>query len=209
MFAKLALPLVAISVFATGVFSSPVSIPRDSAVLRRNHGHISFNNWQNISSLDNFDSFYGVDDFNGFTRSQTVVDGQQVCHSVDIKIVQQRLAVLSELSKRIITEQICEVETQVITFEQYYQSLGHFHGDLRRHSGHQVGYDRGISSHFDKIYQSDGSFCTDDWNFTGHDIGSQTVVIKDNWNDQTSHGSVESAYYSARNAYLLIAQAAE
>jgi len=202
MFAKLALPLIAISAFATGVFSSPVSIPR--GVSRRNHGHVSFDKWNNIESLDGFDNFYGVDDFNGFNRVQTVVsDDQEVCHSVDIAIVQQRLAVLQEIAKRIITEQICEVETQTITFEQYYQSLGHFRGDLRRHSGHQVGYDRGISDHFGHIYNSDGSFCTDDWNFSGNDIGSQTVVIKDNWNDQTSPSSVNYAYYTALNSYFV------
>jgi len=201
MFAKLALPLIAISAFATGVFSSPVSIPQ--GVSRRNHGHVSFDNWNNIGSLDGFDQFYSISDFNGFNRHQTVVDSQEVCHSVDITIVQQRLAVLQEMAKRIITEQICEVETQTIVFEQYYQSLGHFRGDLRRHSGYQVGYDSGIVDHFGKIYNSDGSFCTDDWNFTGNDIGSQTVVIKDNWNDQSSPRSVDSAYYTARNAYFI------
>ncbi|KAJ7931486.1 hypothetical protein B0H13DRAFT_1594095, partial [Mycena leptocephala] len=165
--------------------------------------HVSFNKWQGIQSLDGFDSFNGIDDFNGFTRSQTVVESQEVCHSVGIEIIQQRLAVLQEMAKRIILEQSCEVETQVIVFEQYYQSLGHFRGDLRRHSGHQVGFDRGISDHFSKIYNSDGSFCTDDWHFTGHDIGSQTVVIKDNWDEQRSHSSVDSAYYTSRNAYFI------
>ncbi|KAJ7158793.1 hypothetical protein C8R46DRAFT_907527, partial [Mycena filopes] len=165
--------------------------------------HTSFNKWQGIPSLDNFDNFYGSDNFNGYTRSQTVVESQEVCHSTDIVIIQQRLAVLQEMAKRIITEQICEVETQVITFEQYYQSLGHFRGDLRRHSGHKVGHDKNIVSHFGKIYNSDGSFCTDDWSFSGHDIGSQTVVIKDNWDEEKSHSSVDSAYYSARNAYYV------
>ncbi|KAJ6513266.1 hypothetical protein C8R45DRAFT_340493 [Mycena sanguinolenta] len=178
-----------------------MSIPQ--GVSRRNHNtHISFNNWNNIGSLNGFDNFYGVDDFNGFNRQQTVVD-QEVCHSVDITIIQQRLAVLQEMAKRIITEQICEVETQTITFEQYYQSLGHFKGDLRRHSGHQVGYDRSITGHFGEIYNSDGSFCTDDWNFAGNDIGSQTVVVSDNWSDQTSPRSVDSAYYAAIQSYYV------
>ncbi|KAJ7903537.1 hypothetical protein B0H14DRAFT_3421743 [Mycena olivaceomarginata] len=176
MFAKLALPLIAISAFATGVFSSPVSIPQ--GVSRRNHGHVSFNKWNNIQSLDGFDSFYGEDDFNGFNRGQTVVESQEVCHSVDVVIIQQRLAVLQELAKRIITENICEVETQ-------------------------VGFDRGVVEHFGKIYNSDGSFCTDDWHFSGSDLGQQTVVIKDNWNDQSSPRSVDSAYYTARNAYFI------
>jgi len=198
MFAKLALPLIAISTFATGVFSSPL-ISR--GVSRSNYSPVSFNNWNNIGSLDSFDNFYGVDDFSGRHRSQTVVDSQEVCHSVDITIIQQRLAVLQEIAKRIITEQICEVETQTITFEQYYQSLGHFHNDLRRHSSYQVGYDRGIVGHFGQIYGSDGSFCTDDWGFSGQDIGSQTVVISNsNWNAQTSPNSVDCAYYAVLGA---------
>ncbi|KAJ7773236.1 hypothetical protein B0H16DRAFT_1409186 [Mycena metata] len=204
MFAKLALPLIAASAFATGVFSSPVSVSKDTAVARRHHdSSTSFNNWNGISSLNNFDNFYGSDNFNGYTRSQTVVESQEVCHSTDITIIQQRLAVLQEMAKRIITEQICEVETQVITFEQYYQSLGHFRGDLRRHSGYKAGHDKNIVSHFGKIYNSDGSFCTDDWSFTGHDVGSQTVVVQDNWNDQTSPTSVGAAYYNSRDAYYV------
>ncbi|KAK7033118.1 hypothetical protein R3P38DRAFT_3313186 [Favolaschia claudopus] len=111
---------------------------------------------------------------------------------------EERLAVLQEMAKRIITETICEVETQTIVFEQYFQSLGHFRGDLRRHSGHKVGHDRGVVSHFGKIFNPDGSICTDDWHFTGHDIGSQTVVIKDNWNEVSSPRSVDSAFFTAR-----------
>jgi len=127
-----------------------------------------------------------------------------VCHSQTVEIIQQRLAVLQEVAKRIITEQICDVETQTIVFEQYYRSLGNFHGDLRRYSGYQVGYDSGIVSHYGSIYGSDGSFCTDDWNFSGSDIGSQTIVpTGNNWNDQSSHQSVDSAYYAARNSYYV------
>ncbi|KAF8206443.1 hypothetical protein K438DRAFT_1577823 [Mycena galopus ATCC 62051] len=172
-----------------------------SPVSRSNYSPVSFNNWNNIGSLDGFDNFYG--EFSHF-RSPPFPDRgrqQEVCHSVDITIIQQRLAVLQEIAKKIITEQICEVETQTITFEQYYQSLGHFHNDLRRHSSYQVGYDRGIVGHFGQIYGSDGSFCTDDWGFSGQDIGSQTVVISNsNWNAQTSPNSVDSAYYAVLGA---------
>ncbi|KAJ6505974.1 hypothetical protein DFH09DRAFT_943610, partial [Mycena vulgaris] len=167
--------------------------------------HISFNKWQGHESLDNFDNFYGVDNFDGFRREQTLVQTQDVvCHSQKIEIIQQRLAVLQEMAKRIISEQICEVETQVIVFEQYFQSLGHFHSDLRRHSGLQVGYDSGIVSHFDKIYNSDGSFCADDWNFTGSNIGSEFVVVNGgNWIEPSSHRSVDSAFYTAQNAHYV------
>ncbi|KAJ7739755.1 hypothetical protein DFH07DRAFT_983320 [Mycena maculata] len=168
-------------------------------------GYTSFNDWDGIQSLSGFDSFYGVDDYSGFSRSQTLDPTQDVvCHSQAVEIIQQRLAVLQEMAKRIITEQICEVETQVITFEQYYQSLSHFHGDLRHYSGYQVGYDSGIVSHFGNIYGSDGSFCTDDWGFTGNDIGLRTIVpTGNNWDNESSHASVDSAYYAARNSYYV------
>ncbi|KAJ7066930.1 hypothetical protein C8F01DRAFT_651541 [Mycena amicta] len=204
MFAKLALPLIAVSAFATGVFSSPVAIPR--SIDRRNHGHISFNNYQNIGFTSNFDNFYGVNDFNGHSRHQTVIEQspELVCHSQQVTIIQQRLAVLSEMARRVVTELSCEVETQTIVFEQYYQSLGHFHDDLRRHSGYQVGYDQGITSHFEHFYNPDGSLCTDDWGFSGSDIGSQTVVVsQNNWVEPGSRRSVEDAYFASKNAYLI------
>ncbi|KAJ6619717.1 hypothetical protein B0H10DRAFT_2163799 [Mycena sp. CBHHK59/15] len=205
MFTKFALQLISISAIATGVFASPISIPEDTELVSRgrSHGSISFNNWQGHQSLNNFDNFYGVDNFDGYHRTQNVVkDHEVVCHSQTIEIIQQRLVVLQEMAKRIITEQICEVETQVIVFQQYYSSLGNFHGDLRRYSGHQVGYDNGIVSHFKDFYNSDGSFTTHDWGFSGRDVGSQTIVVGDsNWDDHTSHSSVDSAYYTARNAY--------
>jgi len=204
MFAKLALPLITVSALATSVFASPLSIQANT-VSRRNHGHVSFNNYNGFQDMANFDSFYGVDDFNGHNRHQTIDSSQNVvCHSQSVEIVQQRLAVLQEMAKQIVTELSCEVESQVVVFEQYYQSLGHFHDDLRRHSGYQVGYDQGICSHFSNIYNGDGSLCFDDWNFSGSDIGSQTIVVQDsNWNEATSHQSVDGAYYASKNSYFV------
>jgi hypothetical protein len=116
----------------------------------------SFDNWGGISSLKGFDSFYGSDDFAHFHSSQTVVkqDSELVCHSETVTIIQQRLVVLQEMAKKIITEQvrvshrvlyspssfflqICEVETQTIVFQQYYASLGGFSHDLTRSSNNR------------------------------------------------------------------------
>ncbi|KAJ7284959.1 hypothetical protein C8J57DRAFT_1432212 [Mycena rebaudengoi] len=165
--------------------------------------HTSFNRWRGISSLDNFDDFFGDDDFDGFRRRNQVIvrDHDLVCHSRRVAIIQQRLAVLQEMTKRIITEQICDVETQTIVFEQHHSSLGRFQNDLRRHSGFRVGFDRNIESHFRDFFDSDGSFTTHDFGFRGRDIGRETIVIKDNWDDERSPQSVESAFYESRNAY--------
>jgi hypothetical protein len=86
-------------------------------------------------------------------------------------------------------------------FEQHHSSLGRFQNDLRRHSGFRVGFDRNIESHFRDFFDSDGSFTTHDFGFRGRDIGGETIVIKDNWDDERSPESVESAFYTSRNAY--------
>lgn len=65
----------------------------------------SFDNWGGISSLSNFDNFYGVDNFRGSEFEQTIVQETEtqtelVCHSESIEIIQQRLLVLQEMAKR-------------------------------------------------------------------------------------------------------------
>ena len=82
-------------------------------------------------------------------------------------------------------------------------SVGHFSGDLRRYSGHQVGYDSQIASHYNDFYNSDGSLSTSDWGFSGSDVGSHYVVPSgNNWQDSSSHASVDSAYGAAKSAYV-------
>jgi hypothetical protein len=57
-----------------------------------------------------------VDNFSGYHNS-IIVDEEQpvvVCHSQTVEVVQQQLAVIREYAKRIVTEQICEVEVQTV-----------------------------------------------------------------------------------------------
>jgi len=204
MFSKIVTSLLLVSGLTASVTAKPVRVNRGLA-LRTSP---SFNNWGGHASLSNFDNFYGVDNFDGSHFSQSVVETVEheqtlVCHTEQIEVIQQRLVVLQEMAKRIITEQICEVETQTIVFEQFHSSLGGFSSDLRRSSGHQVGYDQGITSHFGSIVGSDGSLSSNDLGFSGHDVGSQTVVVGgSNWNDATSPASVGSAFSDAHSAYL-------
>jgi len=197
MFAKL-VKIVIASAFVAGVASKPVPVNRE--LVARGP---SFDNWGGFSSLSGFDNFYGSDNFVGRFSSETVVEHSEelVCHSETIEIIQQRLLVLQEMAKRIITEQICEVETQTIVFEQFHASLGLFSGDLRRTSGHSVGYDSGISSHFGDIVSSDSSLSTNSFGFSGSDVGSQYVVpAGSNWDAATSPASVGAAYSAALSA---------
>ncbi|KAF9478202.1 hypothetical protein BDN70DRAFT_809228 [Pholiota conissans] len=167
-------------------------------------GDISFDNWHGISSFDGFDNFYGSENFIGSIQTQTVVEQDQelVCHSESIEIIQQRLLVLQEMAKRIISEQVCEVETQTVVFEQFHSSLGLFSHDLRRTSGHHVGFDSSITSHFSDFFEEDGSLSTSDFGFTGRDVGRSTVVVGgSNWDAETSPASVGAAFSAARGAF--------
>ncbi|KAJ8502386.1 hypothetical protein ONZ45_g1921 [Pleurotus djamor] len=199
MFAKFATLFV--SVLATGVWSAPTAAPAPVSDLAART--FSFNNWGGHASLNNFDNFYGSSSFDGFASFKQVVvqENRVVCHAQQIEIIQQRLVILQEMAKKIITEQICEVETQTIVFQQFHASLGHFSGDLRRQSGHRVGYDSNIVSHFPSIVGSDGSLSSDNFGFSGSDVGKSTVVVGgSNWNDQSSPSSVESAFEAASSA---------
>lgn len=89
---------------ATAAFASPIA---------KRHV-IGFSNWHGISSLDGFDNFYGIDNFDSSLNVQTVTSSELVCSTVSIDIVQQQLAVLIENMKRVLLQQICEVETQTM-----------------------------------------------------------------------------------------------
>ena len=156
-----------------------------------------------MSSFNGFDNFYGVDNFDSSVHfsQQIETSSQVVCHTQAIEVIQQRLLVLQEMAKRIVLEQVCEVETQTVVFQQFHASLGLFSNDLSRVSGHSVGFDSGIASHFGSICAADGSLTTDNLGFTGSDLGQHTVVVGgSNWNDGTSPASVGSAFGAANMA---------
>jgi len=204
MFAKIAVPFIALAL-ATGVMSVPVDARGDKVVsVSSSQKNTGFSNWGGISSLHGFDDFYGADDFAHSRHFSPVVvresQPELVCHTQKVVIVQQRLAVLQEMAKRIITEQICDVETQTIVFQQHHASLGTFGHDITRRSGRHVGYDGHVASHFGSLYNSDGTLSTWDFNFTGHDIGNNYYVPTSSWNDEKSPSSVGSAYQAAQMA---------
>jgi hypothetical protein len=168
--------------------------------------HHSFDKWDGHESLKGFDDFYGVDNWDGYKFEQVFVkqEHELVCRKQEIHIIQQRLLVLQEMAKKIVTETICEVEVQTIVFEQFYAGLHGFGRDIRRNPGkhHQVGYDEEIVKHFPKIIKVDGSLDVEDWKFTGKDLGKHTVLVKGhNWNDKTSFPSVWRAWAAARQGW--------
>ncbi|KIK52082.1 hypothetical protein GYMLUDRAFT_251543 [Collybiopsis luxurians FD-317 M1] len=202
MFAKIAISALAVSALAGSALAAPFN-PQSQSLNRR---YTSFDGWQGISSLDGFDNFYGVDNFSGEISSEesiTVTEQENVvvCHSLSVEIIQQKLLVLQEMAKRIITEQICDVETQTIVFQQYISSSSHFVGDIMHTSGVSAGYDSSIVGQYGNLVNSDGSLSTSDLGFSGSSVGQSYVVPSgSNWNPSTSPSSVQAAYSAAQSA---------
>ncbi|KAJ7739754.1 hypothetical protein DFH07DRAFT_839767 [Mycena maculata] len=215
MFAAFA--ILFLTLLSSEVMSKPLSYRRDQAIKLRNapnlvlqaranssNSSVSFDNWNNISALQGFDEFNGQNNFNGSQNSQTIViqETETQCQTVQIEIVQQKLAILQELAKRIITEQICDVQTQTIVLAQHNGALQVFSDDIQRKTTtRQIGYDQTIAAKLTQITNTDGSLSTDDAGFTGSDVGQNTVVPSgNNWNDSTSPSLVEAAAAAASSA---------
>ncbi|KZV79987.1 hypothetical protein EXIGLDRAFT_845975 [Exidia glandulosa HHB12029] len=189
--------IATVSLLALAALAKPVDVSA------RTFGNsISFNGWHGISSLSGFDNFYGVDNFSGSVSEQ--VFAQQdvvVCHRQDINIIQQQIAVLVENMKRVISEQVCEVETQTILVSQVQSHFSSFSEDVRHVSSRHVGFDHVIASHISNLYDESGSFSGHDLGFSGHDIGSHSsFVLGNNWNQATSPAIVSQAFSDAQSA---------
>lgn len=102
---------------------------------------------------------------------------------------------------RIISEQVCEVETQTVVLEQFQSGIEQFSKTVVRKSEKQVGFDSNIAGLLGKIVNSDGSLSTGDLGFTGSDVGNSTVVpTGNNWNSSTSPASTGKVKDAAKQA---------
>jgi len=216
MFAKLAVCFLSLSALG-GVTASPLNrrswakrtvetrndAPPQNVPPQNNSEPISFDNWGGISSLDGFDSFNGRDNFDGSRNTQAIVVQQQqvVCRPQNAAIIQQQLAILQELAKRILTEQVCEVETQTIIFSQFHASLGTFRHDIQREGGRQPGFDGNVAHQIHQLVNADGSLNNIDFGFKGTDIGNQTIAPSgSNWDENKSPESVRQAMEAVKAA---------
>jgi len=196
------------------VIAKPLSYRREQAELRRNapnlslqardNGSVSFSNWNNVSALQGFDDFNGQSNFAGQNNQQKIViqEVQTKCETVKIEIVQQKLAILQELAKRIITEQVCDVQTQTIVLAQHNGALQVFSDTIQRKTvAKQVGFDQTVAQKISTIVNSDGSLSTSDAGFKGSDVGQNTVVpAGNNWDDTSSPALVKAALDAAASA---------
>lgn len=166
-------------------------------------GGFSFNGWGGFNSLNNFDDFFGSDNFCGQNNVQTILQQTVVCHSEEIVVIQQQLAILQEFAKRIVVEQICEVEVQTIVWSQFVSSFSSFGSDLRHESGRSIGYDHSIASHISGLVDSSNNIVTSDFGFHGLDIGSNLVVPSgSNWVSGSSQLSVQQALLASQVAQV-------
>jgi hypothetical protein len=154
--------------------------------------------------MSGFDGFCGSGNFDcSSSNAQVIVikEQQEVCHTQQIEVIQQKLVVLREMAKKIITEQVCDVETQTIVLEQFSSGISSFQNDIGRKSGKQVGYDANVAGLISNVTNSDGSLSTNDLGFNGTSVGSNTVVPSgSNWNDSTGPAAVANAANAAQAA---------
>jgi hypothetical protein len=196
----------AVLALAASAAASPVArLPRSSSISSGGHGlsGFSFNGWGGFSSLNGFDDFYGSDNFCGNNNVQTVLSQTVVCHTEEIVVIQQQLAILQEFAKRIVVEQICEVETQTIVWSQFVGSFSSFGDDLRHVSGRTIGYDHSIASHISGLVDSSNDIISSNFGFRGLDIGGNLIHASGgNWVSGSSEVSVQQALLAAQVAQV-------
>lgn len=189
MFSKAILSVAAIVACATSALAAPTT-------KRSSFSPISFNSWGGFDSLNNFDNFFGVDNFSGLNNNIILIQDQNsVCQDQSINIVQQQLAVVSEFAKRILTESICEVESQALLYSQFLGGLNGFSSDLLRQSGRDVGFDSEIAALIAELLDQNNNLVFNDLGFDGNSIGSNFLVpTGNNWVNSVSPVSVGSAF---------------
>jgi len=202
MIATSIITLVTVLSAATASFGKPISWNNVPAKRSSSpSGPISFNNYGGLSSLSHFDDFNGVNNFDGSQQITVEQTTEVVCEQIDVEIIQQKLVVIREAIKRIITEQICEVETQTLVIEQFSSGIDSFGSDVRHASGRHIGYNSNIAGMIGSLQNSDGSASSQNLNFTGSDASKHDVSISgSNWNNASSPASVGSIYQAAMSA---------
>ncbi|TFK28107.1 hypothetical protein FA15DRAFT_753676 [Coprinopsis marcescibilis] len=199
-FSRLALVAVAV---ASVAFGSPIAHQPELESRGGNFNGISLNRWGDFNSLDKFDDFFGVNNFDGRRNNQVFLIQQEqlVCNARQINQVQQQLAILQELAKKAILQQICEVEVQAIVLEQFRGGLDLFRRDLGRQNGRFPGFDFQVANKFNDVFDERGNFKDIDFGFNGRDIGRQIILPGGhNWDAIRSPESLIRAQDAAKGA---------
>lgn len=205
MFARV-LRLISLAFVATLVIASPVSQKRTTLVSSTALVPVSLNGWGGFSVLNSFDNFFGIDNFSGLNNAEALLEQQLVCGagtgtSLSVDVVQQQLAVLAQLAQQAILTQLCEVEVQMLAFQQFLTGLSGFSNDLLRIDGAVPSFDAVIAGLGSSLFLPGGSLNTN-LNFSGLNIGQNSQLVTSNWNNQSSFSSVSNALAQAQIAAL-------
>jgi hypothetical protein len=197
-FIKVATHFILGAILATGAISSPVPKPASTALESRQiQTSFPFNGWGGFQSLNGFDDFFGVDNFIGIKNQIIILPGHEqfFCKSSNVGHIQQQLFIFQELIKKLILEEICEVEVQIILLQQFTGGFDIFFNDLNRFGGKNPGFDKEIAKFGPQLFDFDGKFKIQDFGFKGHDIGKNIIIINGgNFKSDISPPSIKSAF---------------
>jgi len=200
MFQKAFTLFCVVYALCSAAHATPTAVRRHPMQL--NSRDVSLANITSVPSLSGFENFFGPGNFNGNKNQQTVIQQKTVqCQQQDITLVQQRLTVLRELVKKVVVQQVCEVEVQTTVLTQLKSGIESFTQDVRHVTTRQVSFDESIASMVSQIQDSLGNLSGHDLGFSGSDVGNSSVVATgSNWNDQTSPASVGAVYNASMAA---------
>ena len=190
------------AILATGVVSTPLPLESRNAAF-------NFNGWGGFASLNGFDDFFGVDNVFGLKNQQFFLQDQLFCAAQPIHLVQQQLLIVQELAKKMILEQICEVEAQAFLIQQLTGGFDVFANDLLLFNGRKAGFDKNIVQFAPQLFDVNGAFAVKDFGFNGHNLGQNLLFVGgSNFVDGHSQVSVKSAFDAVGAAKLQLLQGA-
>jgi len=200
-FFKVAAHFILGAILATGAISTPVPQTHQTGLQSRAQA-FPFNGYNGFQSLNGFDDFFGADNFIGAENEKIFLQDQQFsCQSNDIKFIQQQLFIFQELIKKLILEEICEVEVQIIIIQQFTGGFDGFANDLFRRGGQKPGFDKEIAKFGPQLFDVEGNFNIQDFGFNGSDIGKNIIIIiNDNYDEENSPQSIQSAFDISKSA---------
>jgi len=201
-FSKVAAHFVMGAILATGAISTPVPQTHQTGLQSRSQA-FPFNGYQGFQSLNGFDDFFGADNFIGNKNEKIFLPEQGSCRSSNsIDKIQKQLFIFQELIKKLILEEICEVEVQIIIIQQFTGGFDAFANDLFRFNGQEPGFDQEIAKFGNELsFDAEGKFNLQDFGFNGSDIGKNIIIIiNDNYDSDNSPESIKSAFDISESA---------
>jgi len=163
----------------------------------------SFSQFNNLGNFGVFDQFFGESNFLGLLNEINVANEVQLlqCLNTNVNVVQQQLAILSEVAKQIILTELCSVEDQVIALEQFTGRFDSFSRSVRGSNGITPSFDNSIAQLITQLIIDD-QFNQNDFGFLGSDIGLNTFLVVGSDFSNVDFNSITLAYELAHEARI-------